>query len=113
MSTSMNELKPYSIDTSGLHFDPDVVREKYAQEREQRLRKDGFRQYQHATGDLAGFMEDRYVEPGFEREPLSNEGETGNRDGFMNEQFCEGPTRFLELLADWRAEGTLRGLEIR
>jgi cyclohexanone monooxygenase len=43
----------------------------------------------------------------------SNEGETGNRHGFMNEQYGEGPTRFFELLAEWRAEGTLHGLEVR
>jgi cation diffusion facilitator CzcD-associated flavoprotein CzcO len=75
MKLTMSDLKPYSIDTSGLDFDPDALREKYAQERDKRLRKDGFGQYQHATGKLAGFIEDHYVDPGFEREPLSDECE--------------------------------------
>ncbi len=71
----MTELKKYSIDTSNLDFDPDELREKYAEERDKRIRKDGFGQYQQATGDLAGFMEDHYVEPGFEREPLTDQVE--------------------------------------
>jgi hypothetical protein len=43
----------------------------------------------------------------------SNEGEQGNRNGFMNGQYGEGPMRFFEVLAEWRAEGSLRGLELR
>jgi hypothetical protein len=71
----MTELNKYSIDISNLDFDPDALREKYAEERDKRIRKDGFGQYQQATGDLAGFMEDHYVEPGFEREPLTDQVE--------------------------------------
>ncbi|MBV1876782.1 MAG: NAD(P)/FAD-dependent oxidoreductase [Pseudomonadales bacterium] len=71
----MTEVKKYSIDTSNLDFDPDKVRQQYIQERDKRLREDGFGQYQHASGDFSGFMEDHYVEPGFEREPLNDEVE--------------------------------------
>ena len=43
----------------------------------------------------------------------SNEGEVGNRNGFMNGQFGDGPTRFFELIAEWREDGGLEGLEIQ
>jgi len=71
----MDEFEKYTVDTSDLDFDPDALRRRYIEEREKRLRKDGFSQYQHATGEFAGFMEDRYVEPGFEREPLTDQVE--------------------------------------
>lgn len=71
----MSEPKKYSVDTSNLGFDPDMLRKKYLEERDKRIRKDGFGQYQTAEGDLSGFMEDHYVEPGFEREPLNDEVE--------------------------------------
>ena len=35
-----------------LGFDPVVLRKKYAEEREKRLRKDGNAQYQEVTGDF-------------------------------------------------------------
>lgn len=71
----MTEIKKYSIDTSSLDFDPDKIREKYYQERDKRFRKDGFAQYKDTAGEFAGFIEDHYVEPGFEREPLTDEVE--------------------------------------
>jgi cyclohexanone monooxygenase len=56
-----------------LGFDPDALREKYREERDKRLRADGNEQYRHIGGDLAGFLDDPYAEPGFSREPLSDE----------------------------------------
>ena len=62
----------YTIDTAELGFDPDALLRKYAEEREKRLRDDGFGQYQHATEELAHFMEDPFVDPGFARAPLTD-----------------------------------------
>ena len=56
-----------------LPFDPKALREKYRQERDKRLRDDGNRQYIEVTGELADFVDDPYVEPGFEREPLTDD----------------------------------------
>ncbi|RLA45963.1 MAG: monooxygenase [Gammaproteobacteria bacterium] len=63
------------IDTSKLDFDPDVLRAKYAQERDKRIRKEGLDQYQEPTGDFSGYIDDPYVESGFTRAPLSDEVE--------------------------------------
>jgi cyclohexanone monooxygenase len=54
----------------GLGFDPAALREKYRRERDKRLRADGNDQYREVEGDLARFVADPYVEPGFTREPL-------------------------------------------
>jgi len=59
--------------TRNLAFDPDALREKYRQEREKRLRKDGNDQYQEISGDFSRFLEDTYVEPGFEREAIEED----------------------------------------
>ena len=59
--------------TETLPFDPDALREKYRAERDKRLRDDGNEQYIEVTGEFAHFVEDPYVEPGFEREPLTDE----------------------------------------
>jgi cyclohexanone monooxygenase len=56
-----------------LGFDPDALREKYRQERDKRLRPDGNDQYLHVSGELAGYLDDPHVEPGFTREPLFDE----------------------------------------
>ena len=58
---------------SGLGFDPDALRERYRQERAKRLRPDGIAQYVEPKGEHAHFAEDPYVEPGFTREPLTDE----------------------------------------
>jgi cyclohexanone monooxygenase len=58
-----------------LDFDPDALREKYRRERDRRLRPDGNEQYIEVTGQFAHFLEDPYVEPGFTREPLTDEVE--------------------------------------
>jgi cyclohexanone monooxygenase len=54
-------------------FDPDTLRERYRQERDKRLRADGNDQYLEVSGDFAHFVEDPYVEPGFERAPLTDD----------------------------------------
>jgi cyclohexanone monooxygenase len=54
-------------------FDPEALREKYRQERDKRLRDDGNQQYIEVTGEFEHFVDDPYVEPGFEREPLTDD----------------------------------------
>ncbi len=56
-----------------LDFDPEALREKYREERDKRLRADGNDQYIETAGRFARFVDDPYVEPGFSREPLSDE----------------------------------------
>ena len=59
-----------------LDFDLDALREKYRAERDKRLRAEGHLQYFQVEGDYARFAEDDpYVEPGFTREPLNDEGD--------------------------------------
>jgi cyclohexanone monooxygenase len=55
------------------NFDPDALRDKYRQERDKRLRDDGNEQYIETKGEFEHFVDDPYVEPGFEREPLTDE----------------------------------------
>ncbi|HEY2484903.1 MAG TPA: NAD(P)-binding protein, partial [Candidatus Binataceae bacterium] len=60
----------------GLDFDPEALRAKYQQERDKRLRPDGNKQYIDTAGKFARYAEvDPYVEPGFTREPLTDEVE--------------------------------------
>lgn len=58
---------------STLDFDPDALRERYRVERDKRLREDGNDQYVEMAGDFARYLDDPYVEPGFHREPLTDE----------------------------------------
>ena len=55
-----------------LGFDPDALRRKYREERDRRLRPEGSRQYLEIEGDLAHYLDDPYVEPGFTRPPLDD-----------------------------------------
>ena len=73
--TQTNELEPYTVDTSALDFDPDALRRKYIAERDKRLhlRSEGFAQYQHVSGELAGFAADPYAGPRRRREPLADQ----------------------------------------
>ncbi|MDC6459674.1 FAD-binding protein [Luminiphilus sp.] len=48
-------------------FDPDALREKYRKERDKRIRSDGNEQYTEVTGDFSHYVDDPYVDPGFER----------------------------------------------
>ncbi len=54
-------------------FDVDALRQKYALERDRRLRPDGIAQYVEIEGPFAGFAEDPWCDPDFTREPLSDE----------------------------------------
>ena len=56
-----------------LGFDPDILRERYREEREKRLRPDGNAQYIEVKGDFSRYVDDPYVEPGFTRAPLTDE----------------------------------------
>ncbi len=42
----------------------------------------------------------------------NNEGKPGSGKGFTAGQYGGGPVEFFKILSDWRAEGTLAGLEI-
>jgi cation diffusion facilitator CzcD-associated flavoprotein CzcO len=54
-------------------FDPDKLRQKYAEERAKRLRADAAGQYQRLEGKFAEFADDPYVDPGFTREAVHEE----------------------------------------
>ena len=56
-----------------LGFDPDVLREKYRQERDKRLRADGNDQYLEIAGDFARYLDDPDVDSEFAREPLTDD----------------------------------------
>jgi hypothetical protein len=61
--------------SGNLNFDPDQLREKYRQERDKRIRSDGNDQYIEVTGDFSHYVDDPYVEPGFERAPVTTQVE--------------------------------------
>ena len=50
--------------------DLEAIRQRYAVERDKRIREDGNDQYIEIAGDLAHYVDDPYVEPGFQREPI-------------------------------------------
>jgi cyclohexanone monooxygenase len=57
-----------------IDFDPDALREKYRQERDKRVRKDGEDQYIELAGKFARYAEeDPYADPAFTRPPISEE----------------------------------------
>ena len=62
-----------SSGSDGTTFDPDALRHRYAEERARRLRADGIGQYVEIAGRFAAFGEDPWAEPGFTREPLTDE----------------------------------------
>ena len=62
-----------TADSSTPGFDPDTLRNKYRAERDKRLRADGNEQYIEVSGTFAHYLDDPYVEPGFTREPLTDE----------------------------------------
>ncbi|MBJ21113.1 MAG: monooxygenase [Deltaproteobacteria bacterium] len=64
------ETKPAAAD---LGFDPDALRKKYREERDKRIRPDGVDQYVQVSGEFAHFLDDRHVEPGYTRAPLTDE----------------------------------------
>jgi cation diffusion facilitator CzcD-associated flavoprotein CzcO len=54
-------------------FDVDALRQKYAFERDRRLRADGIAQYVEIAGAFAGFAKDPWCDPSFTREPRSDD----------------------------------------
>jgi cation diffusion facilitator CzcD-associated flavoprotein CzcO len=54
-------------------FDVDALRQKYARERDRRLRPDGVAQYVEIAGQFAGFAADPWGDPHFARDPMSHE----------------------------------------
>ncbi|MEN8159370.1 MAG: NAD(P)/FAD-dependent oxidoreductase [Myxococcota bacterium] len=57
------------------NFDPDVLRQKYREERDKRLREDGNAQYVEVKGKFAHYLDDPYGAPDFTREPINDEVE--------------------------------------
>ena len=55
-----------------ISFDPEILREKYLQERDKRVRADGNDQYVEVKGDFSYFVEDPYVTESISREPNTN-----------------------------------------
>ena len=66
-----------SIETTrapeGPGVDPDALRKKYREEREKRIRQDGNEQYVEVKGEFAHYLDDPYVDPGFTRDPLTDQ----------------------------------------
>ena len=50
--------------------DLEAISHRYAAERDKRIREDGNDQYVEIAGDLARYVNDPYVEPGFQRDPV-------------------------------------------
>ena len=50
--------------------DLEAIRHRYAAERDKRIREDGNDQYVEIAGDLARYVDDPYVEPGFQRDTV-------------------------------------------
>ncbi len=59
----------------GIDFDPDALRQRYRTERDKRMRADANDQFVPTTADFARYVDDPYFEPGFTREPLTDEVE--------------------------------------
>jgi cyclohexanone monooxygenase len=75
MTTENQPPSQNNPESADLGFDADMLRDKYREERDRRLRGDGNDQYLEIKGGFAHFLDDPYVEPGFEREPLTDEVE--------------------------------------
>jgi cyclohexanone monooxygenase len=56
-------------------FDPDLLRRKYQEERDKRLREEGNAQYVEVKGKFEHYLDDPYGDPNFTREPLTDEVE--------------------------------------
>ncbi len=56
-----------------MEFDVDFLRQKYALERDRRLRPDGIAQYVEIAGPFARFADDPWCDPDFTRAPLTDE----------------------------------------
>jgi cation diffusion facilitator CzcD-associated flavoprotein CzcO len=58
-----------------IDFDPDALHAKYLAERDKRLREDGAGQYVEVKAEYSHYVDDPYVEPGFTRDPVTDEVE--------------------------------------
>ena len=61
------------MEQGALEFDFEALRERYRNERDKRVRADGNDQYIGVTGDFFPYVDDPYVEPGFQREPVEKD----------------------------------------
>ena len=59
--------------TMSLDFDPVELRKKYRAERDRRIKAEGNDQYIKIEAEFSHYLDDPYVEPGFERAPLTDE----------------------------------------
>ncbi|MDT7733021.1 MAG: hypothetical protein QOE12_195 [Mycobacterium sp.] len=53
-------------------FDPEALRNKYAEERRRRLRTDGIAQYVQVSGPFSKFGDDPWADPDFSRDPVND-----------------------------------------
>src|SRR5215813_5178120 len=58
-----------------IDFDPETLKSKYLAERDKRLREDGIGQYVEVKAEFSHYIDDPYVEPGFTRDPVSDDVE--------------------------------------
>ncbi|MBW2399377.1 MAG: NAD(P)/FAD-dependent oxidoreductase [Deltaproteobacteria bacterium] len=75
MTTENQDPRRPKPEPADLGFDPDELRTKYREERDKRIRADANEQYVEVKGEYARYLDDPYVEPGFKREPLTDEVE--------------------------------------
>jgi cation diffusion facilitator CzcD-associated flavoprotein CzcO len=54
----------------GVDFDPEALHARYMAERDRRVRADGNAQYQEVKAQFSRYVEDPYVETGFDRAPV-------------------------------------------
>jgi len=73
MTTGNRATPPTDVAAADLGFDRDALREKYREERAKRLRADGIDQYVEVAGRFGHFADDPWTEPGFHREPLTDD----------------------------------------
>ena len=73
MTTARHDSTPGTQAPGDLGFDADALRERYRRERDKRLRADANQQYVEVVDQFAHYVDDPYVEPGFTREPLTDE----------------------------------------
>ena len=65
--------------------------DEYREERDKRLRADGLDQYLEMKGELAHYMDDPYVESGFERDPLVDEVDVAARILDLPDAYADVP----------------------
>jgi len=71
---------------------------------------EGQEAYVQEVRSLARLGERFYREctPGY----YNSEGMVGNKSGFFADMYGAGPLRFFEVLEQWRAEGSMKGLAL-